>query len=360
MPMKTVQRKGLNFEGQNVYIGIDVHKKSWQVAIQTETGYEESFRMSSNHVEELRKHLTTNFPQANYHSVYESGFSGFSTHRELISAGINNIIVNAADVPTMQKEQVTKTDVIDARKLVRALRKKSIEGIYVMTKQEESFRELERHRDSLTEDIGRLKSRIKHLLHRNGIRFEEKFGGSGHWTKAFVKWMKEEIELPQMTKRALDDELDLYLILRKKKLEISLEIRHLMKDEFASEHELLTSVPGIGLITAATLLAEIGNFDRFRNEKTLASYAGLSPTCHSSGEKETKGEITFRCNRRLRRCLIESSWVAIRTDSALSSSFLELRKRMPACNAIIRIARKLLNRVLYVMKNGAIYEKGIN
>lgn len=89
MPMKTVQRKGLNFEGQNVYIGIDVHKKSWQVAIQTETGYEESFRMSSNHVEELRKHLTTNFPQANYHSVYESGFSGFSTHRELTSAGIN-------------------------------------------------------------------------------------------------------------------------------------------------------------------------------------------------------------------------------------------------------------------------------
>jgi hypothetical protein len=66
--------------------------------------------------------LNRNFPGGNYHTVYEAGFSGFWTHYKLKGMGINNIIINPADVPTTQKEQLQKDDPTDSRKLARSLR----------------------------------------------------------------------------------------------------------------------------------------------------------------------------------------------------------------------------------------------
>jgi len=82
----------------------------------------------------------------------------------------------------------------------------------------------------------------------------------------------------------------------------------------------------------------------------------MVPMCHSSGEKESKGELTFRGKLLLRSYLIESAWIAARIDPALQLAFSELCKRMPANNAIIRIAKKLLNRIYYVLKNKKEYE----
>jgi transposase len=103
--MRTKQRNELSFKGQNIYVGIDVHLKSWSVTVLSENSVLKKFSQGPD-AAALFKFLFTNYPRASYHSVYEAGFCGFWIHRRLEKFGINNIIVNPADVPTMSKEKL--------------------------------------------------------------------------------------------------------------------------------------------------------------------------------------------------------------------------------------------------------------
>jgi transposase len=116
--MKQVQRKELDFKGQNIYVGIDVHLKSWSVTVLSEHSVLKKFSQNPD-AESLHKYLTGNYPGAKYNSGYEAGFCGFWIHRRLVELGINNIVVNPADVPTMSKEKLRKTDAVDCGKLAR-------------------------------------------------------------------------------------------------------------------------------------------------------------------------------------------------------------------------------------------------
>ena len=106
-----------------------------------------------------------------------------------------------------------------------------------------------------------------------------------------------------------------------------------------------------------TILTEVEDITRFRNEKQFASYLGLIPTCHSSGDKVVHGEKTFRGNKQIGPMLVEASWRAIYVDNALISAFLQYKQRgFNAQEAIIRIARKMSNIILSVLKSGKPYE----
>ena len=109
------------------------------------------------------------------------------------------------------------------------------------------------------------------------------------------------------------------------------------------------------MITAMTIITEINDIHRFRNLDKLAAYVGLTPTSHSSGEKELHGEMIHRGNSYLKSIIIECSWIAARRDPSLHKSFIDLSKRMNRNQAIVRIARKLLNRISYVLKNESLY-----
>ena len=114
--------------------------------------------------EALHKFLTSNYPGATYYSVYEAGFCGFWIHRQLSKFGFNNIVVNPADVPTMSKEKLRKTDAVDCSKLARELRSKSLTGIYVPDDSTLEMRSLIRLRSQIVKDTTREKNRIKSLL----------------------------------------------------------------------------------------------------------------------------------------------------------------------------------------------------
>ncbi len=124
------QGSKLNFKGQNIYVGIDVHLKSWAVAVLSERTVLKKFSQAPS-VDELYAYLNRNYPNAIYHSVYEAGFCGFGAHDRLCELGINNIVVNPMDVPMMHKEKICKTDAVDCVKLARGLRSGELNGIYV-------------------------------------------------------------------------------------------------------------------------------------------------------------------------------------------------------------------------------------
>jgi len=135
-------------------------------------------------------------------------------------------------------------------------------------------------------------------------------------------------------------------------------VRALSRTErFEKPLENLMTVPGIGQLTGMALLSEIDDIRRFKSADQLAAFIGMIPMCHSSGEHEGVGDITVRKSARLRSALVEASWVAIRQDPAMSMAYGNFCKRMAPGKAIIKIARKLVNRIYFVMKRNQPYVK---
>lgn len=348
--------KTINFQGQNIYAGIDVHLKNWKVTVMVENVVYKTFSQDPDSGI-LGHYLRKNFPGGQYYSAYEAGFCGFSVHRKMEEEGIRNIVVNPSDIPTTDKEKKQKEDKRDSRKIAKSLRNGELEGIYVPSKEMEELRGLVRYRKTLVKEIGRNKTRLKSFLHCNGIVIPPELNSaSRYWSGKFTLWLKTIEMTTPYGDMVLQETLDTTVFLRKKLLKVTRSLRLLNKNnEYSDQLRLLQSVPGVGLIMAVTLLSELGNLKRFKKLDQLCSYVGLVPRTHSSGGKEKTGGITPRSNRPLRDCIIESAWVASRTDPALILCYAQLCKRMKSNEAIIRIAKKLLNRIRYVIKNETEY-----
>ncbi len=184
----------LNFSGQVLYIGMDVHKRSWVIKIMCEGIIIKRLSMNPG-VKELAGYLHRNYQGAKYKSVYEAGYCGYWIDRQLRRAGIENIVVSPADVPTRDKERRRRTDPVDASKLARELSKNSLEAIYIPTENQEALRSLSRLRTQLTKDQTRIKNRIKALLSFLGTPFPENYE-TKHWSKRFIAYL-EEITIPE-------------------------------------------------------------------------------------------------------------------------------------------------------------------
>ncbi len=352
--MKQRQSNEISFKGQNIYVGLDVHLKSWSVTVLSENNVLKRFVQPPD-PDALHKFLTRNYPEAEYYSVYEAGFCGFWIHERLTALGITNIVINPADVPTTVGERILKTDAVDSAKLARGLRSKELTGIYIPDSTSLEIRSLIRLRSTITKDMTRQKNRIKSHLRFLGYEIPEELC-SRYWPKRFVVWLRNLDMKTQSGRQSLDFMLDLLENLRKEKLDMTRALRTLSRTErYEKPLELVMSVPGIGQQVGMALLAEIVDIKRFKDAEHLAKYVGLVPMCHSSGETEGVGNITIRKHDFLRTLIVESSWQAIRQDPALTLAFETYCKRMKPSKAIIKIARKLVSRIYFVMKRQTPY-----
>ncbi len=353
-----MQRNKISFKGQKIFIGIDVHKTTWEVAVLTESG------LLRRHPQEasakvlfdfLRKH----YPDGEYHAVYESGFSGFATYYALKELGIECTVTHAADVPTTQYEELMKTDTIDAEKLARALRRGDIKRpVYIREKDNIDDRGVIRIRRIIRKQLSGYKSRVKHMLHCNGVELPERFSKSGsHWSRAFITWLKDDVRLLSSTRLSLDLLIRQVEVIRGTLLEATRELRKLSQTErYRHRCDLLMTVPGIGPQVAMCILTEVWDVNRFSNERKFAHYMGLVPTCHDSGPHKSSGEKTFRGNKHLGPMIIEACWVAIHRDLGLGACYACHKKRMNPQKAIVRVARKMSNIIYSVLKNDKEYE----
>ena len=351
-----MQRNKISFKGQKIFIGIDVHKKNWDVAIAPEVGNVKRHTQKAS-AKELFDFLKKHYPDGDYLAVYESGFSVFSTYYALKDVGIECKVIHAADVPTTQYEEVMKTDRVDSVKLVRSLKAGLLKGIYIREKENIDDRSVVRIRKTIQKQLSGYKARVKHMLHCNGVSFPERFEKPGsHWSKAFLKWLKEDVTLLSSTRNSLDLLIRQVETIRLTLLEATKMMRSLSQTErYKHKCDLLMTVPGIGFIVSMCILTEIYDVKRFHNEKEFAAYLGLIPTSHSSGDKVVHGEMTFRGNKQLGPMIIETAWISICKDAGLGSLYLRYKERMKPQEAIVRIARKLSNIIFAVLKNETQY-----
>jgi transposase len=356
--MQALSIKTRDYSGQNIYVGIDVHDKSWKVHIFSDEFELKSFSQQPD-VDGLSTYLNRNYPNANFLLAYESGFSGFWIHRSFKARGINCLVVHAADVPTNDKEQSRKSDLVDSKKIAKGLKNGDLSFIYVPDVQLELDRQVVRNRTTLGTDTTRVKNRIKGLLKLHGIVVPDNICAK-HWSKKYLGWL-QSLDFPNGSgKLALEHMIDQIQILDAQRRKIDKAIKVLSESErYADNVRVLRSIPSIGILSAMILLTELGDISRFKRFDELSSYCGLAPNCQQSGERWQPATLSHRGNAHIKNVLIECAWIMVRKDPAILLYYKEQTKRMKAQKAIIKVTRKLLSRIRHVLVNKSEYVLGV-
>jgi transposase len=348
----------IDFTGKTIYVGIDVHEKDFQVAKVVDNICLGNHRMPANS-KVVIDHLYSRYPGATFKCVYESCAWGFTLQREFTAAGIECIVVHAADVSSSDKERKRKTDKVDALKLARNLASGDLTAIHVPDEELQKERNLIRFRKKLVGDLNRSKNRLKSLLKYQGINIPQQLGKKNNWSYNFMNWIEDEAKKDILLQDTLLLMLEEIKLLRQLLLKTEKALRKLRQDKYDEQSKLLMTAPGIGCTTAMLFLLEIGDIRRFGPFDKLNDFVGFCPDTDSSGDTQRDRGITSRRHKQLRSALIEAAWTAIRIDPALMDAYQKLTKRMKGHYAIVRIARKLLRRMRAMLLTGQSYQKGV-
>ncbi|MEO7047552.1 MAG: IS110 family transposase [Ferruginibacter sp.] len=347
--------KTVDFSGQKFYVGLDVHKKSWTVTIRSSNMGIEHFTQPPSS-EALVKHLHNKYPGAEYYSAYEAGFCGTTIHEQLVRYGINNIVINPADLPSTDKEKKNKTDVHDSRSICKNLEKGNLRCIHILSVEQQELRAMFRQREVKVRDVTRSINRLKSFLTFFGVDYLAVCSKNNElFTARVIKKINSVSLSTESGTLVLKEYVETLLYNRRQLLEITQGLKQQIQRRFANEYRLLLSIPGIGSITAMAFLCEIGDFKRFKDPDEYCSFIGLTPWNNSSGDSISVIGIQPRCNKHLRPLIVEASWTAIRKDTAL----LLYYKKHAVKNskyAIIKVARKLAMIVKGVMRRGESYQ----
>jgi transposase len=347
-----------NFTGQTLFVGLDVHKKSWRVSIHTGTMEYKTFTQPPS-ADTLLSYLRRNFPGASVQCAYEAGFSGFSAAHQLQARGVDCLVIHPPDIPTTEFDRRHKNDRNDARRIGKALRSVSLRSVYIPTPEAISARTLVRTREKLIRKQSRCKNQIRMALLFLGVSIPDTFP-QRYWSRAFITWLEQYASADSDHAVALRLLLSELLFLREKIGECTRHIRSMAeRPSFRFTADLLLSIPGIGVIGAMILVTELIDIRRFRSSDALASYVGLIPGEASSGETVRTTGVTTRRNAFLRHLLIESAWVAIHHDPALMQVYERACRDKAKSKAIVVVARRLLNRIRKVWLSGTAYHTGV-
>lgn len=336
MTISSLDRFVEAFKGQSFYVGIDVHKRSFSVALLRPDGMIQDWRTPAD-VESITNRLI-NLPIHIAAVCYEAGPTGFGLARKLRSFGVKTIVAAPSRIPR-PVTATNKTDSLDCIKLAEFAASGLVKSIAIPSEKEEAFRALSRRRHQLTDSLRKTKQRIRSLLLALG-RSEPK--GINNWSISAINQL-EQIALPTGAKEtlcSLVDELR-YLKLSQKKVDTTLQTIAQEQDE-AKRIATMRSVPGVGEVVATTFAAEIFNPKRFNRSQEVTSYLGLAPVIRQSGGSKGKATLRPVGQRRLRSLLIESAWIWKQKDERARDFYNKLlSKHGVPQKAIAALARKL-------------------
>ncbi|MCL4479063.1 MAG: transposase [Deltaproteobacteria bacterium] len=205
----------------------------------------------------------------------------------------------------------------------------------------------------------RCKNKIKAILSFLGREISDREVGT-YRSKRYMQWLEQlrfQHDSGNEAFKVLIEELN---HLRSKIYYSMHQIRALSRQEpYKTDVRNLVTIPGISSLSAMILLTVLMDINKFGSFDKLNGYCGLYPGEHSTGEEIPNTGLTNRQNPVLRELLIENTWIAVRNDPALMMAFKKLSFRMRKNKAIIRIAKKLLSRIWYVLKNKEAYQIGV-
>lgn len=258
------------------------------------------------------------------------------------------VVANAAKIALIAKTRV-KTDQKDVMVLARLLAAGLIPEVWVPPMEVRELRALISHRRRVIDVRTAIKNRLQSVLHRHHLVLP-----SGHPFAAIHRAWWDTLAVSPTERLHLKHDLATVAQLDTQIAEIDVELQRLSCVAPWSERvTYLIQLPGVGLITAMTILSAIGDITRFEHAQEVVGYAGLGASIHDSGQTHHTGRITKQGRKELRTVLVEAAWSAVEYSAFWKAEFERLGRRLDQMKAIVAIARKLLVVVWHVLTEQA-------
>jgi transposase len=286
------------------YVGLDVHKERNEVAIAEDNGEVRAYGSISNDLHALEKLVgKLKADGSTLHVVYEAGPCGFGIYRRLKQLGIECRVVSPSLVPKKSGDRV-KTDRRDAVMLARLHRAGELSAVHVPDERDEAVRDLIRARTDAIKDQRASRYRLKGFLLRHGY----KYSGKSSWTEAHLRYLRELVLAHAAQKVVLEE----YLLTITQASERIARLDEAVAAQVSQWRmrpvvEALMGLRGVQVLTAAALVAELGDLSRFTHPRQLMAYLGLVSSEYSSGSSRRQGSITKAGNSHARWFVVEAA-----------------------------------------------------
>lgn len=327
----------------NVFVGLDYHQSGVQVCILNDAGEMLVNRKCKDDLQTIRA-LIAPFGDC-VHVAIEACNGAANLADQLVDqAGWSVSLAHPGYVARI-KQSPDKTDWGDARLLADLIRVGYLPKVWLAPERIRELRRLVRYRQQLAARRRNTKLRIRALLRDHRVKITE----CNPWTKAWVLYVRQTNELSGESRWIMNQYLDDLEHVQRKLLEAEARLRSVSVDDTLVAK--LLAEPGIGLITAVTIRAEIGRFDRFRTGKQLSRFCGLSPRNASSGQRQADAGLIRAGNPELRRVLTQSAHRLIRHENQwarMAARLMQRGKPMPVVVAAVgnRWMRKLYHQMV--------------
>lgn len=333
-------RESTTFSCVSIFAGIDYHKSFSLVTVGNEAGEViTQCRLPNDRI--AIKQFFANYPTAICAVESCRGYEWFVDYLQELGHTVH--LVNAYKAKLIAQSKC-KTDKIDSRILMQLLAKDFLPTCYQPSPAERRLRERLRWRAHLVRYATRMKVRIHSILDKEnaGLSAPQLFSAEG---RNFLK----DLQLSGERKVLLNEHLSMLEFFEKQIAAEDSWVKQAVKAN--SNAKLLTTIPGIGNLTALVILAELGDINRFKTTKQVVSYAGLAPSIRSSANTCYVGPLTKQGSKMLRWMLIQSAWVAVRTCPQLGMSFAAVKSRNGKNPGAVSVARKLLKIAYRVLRD---------
>jgi transposase len=300
-----------------VFVGLDYHQDSVQVCVMDQVGALLANRSCPNSWQMIRDVVGRS--GRTVQAAIEACSGAAELADELVGrAGWSVDLAHPGYVARM-KQSPDKSDFADARVLADLERVGYLPRVWLAPIAIRELRRLTRFRQQLTGQRRNCKLRIRALLRDGRIKSPD----GRAWSAAWLKWLQQTKDVSEQTRWILDRQLSQLSYLATEIHAVEKRLATLTANDPVVQ-KLLT-FKGVGLITAITLRAELGRFDRFRNGKQMSRFCGLSPRNASSGQRQADAGLIKAGNAELRAVLIELAHRLIRYDRRWTKLAMNLR-----------------------------------
>jgi transposase len=336
-----------------VFVGVDVHKKSYHVALFLNDMPAIDFRMAAE-PKQLNKKLE---PMACSikEIVYETGPTGYGLARDLIKNNLPASVVATSRIPRPVGAE-DKTDRLDSRKLAEYSAKGLLRPISIPTPKQEADRQLYRMRHRQALQFAKVKVQIKSFLLMHGLKEPD---GLASWMIAGIGELRD-MRLLDTLRLSLDELLSDYDYFKNRIKVLNKRLAdNLDKGALGHRMDLLKTHPGVGTVVSCQFATELFHYRDFSSTRQLYKYLGLSPRVSQSGERSSSGSINKIANGRLRNNLVQAAWSWIRTDIEAKKCFYRICDNCGGLKqkAIIAMARKMSGHLWAMLINDQPYDK---
>jgi transposase len=330
------------------FVGIDLHKKTISICVMNQERqvlHRKRFYCSNS------EQIVTFFENLRPFQAVAEATASYEWLFKLLEPLSDRMLLAHPKKLRVIAESTRKSDKLDAQVLAEFLALEMIPQSHRPTPRQREHRVLVRHRFYIRRRLSGTQTKIRRILSNYNADRPDLFSTEG---QAYLR----TLTVSKADRFVLDDLMEEWHQFRRRLKSIEMELLKFSQKASAKEAEsraVLDTIPGVGAITVDVVVSELGDVGRFRSQKKVSAFAGLSPGQRESAGRSKELGITKEGSRLLRWALVEAAWRLVRLSKRWKRIYEDLAARRGKKKAIVAVARRLLCVMVSMLQAGRPY-----